>query len=94
MSYFGQRLNIYFSCEREQLSNRLITMLRTSVSPAAPGRATEPAAAPLGPPGSLEQQGGGPRHHVPPDPPPPCQGRKTSRAAGGRGAAAALSSRG
>lgn len=29
MSYFGQRLKIYFSCEQEKLSNRLIIILET-----------------------------------------------------------------
>lgn len=29
MSYFGQRLKIYFRCEREQLSNRLIMILES-----------------------------------------------------------------
>lgn len=39
MSYFGQRLKIYFSREREQLSNRLIMILETQASPAPRGRA-------------------------------------------------------
>lgn len=38
MSYFGQRLKIYFSCEREQLSNRLIMILETQASPVPQGR--------------------------------------------------------
>lgn len=39
MSYFGQRLKIYFSCERERLSNRLIMILETQASPVPWGRA-------------------------------------------------------
>lgn len=42
MSYFGQRLKIYFRCEREQLSNRLIMILESQVPPAAWGRNPEP----------------------------------------------------
>lgn len=34
MRYFGQRLKIYFRCEREQLSNRLIMILESHAPPA------------------------------------------------------------
>lgn len=42
MSYFGQRLKIYFRCEREQLSNRLIMILESQAPPAPRGRNPEP----------------------------------------------------
>lgn len=41
MSYFGQRLKIYFRCEREQLSNRLIMILESQAPPAPQGRNPE-----------------------------------------------------
>lgn len=41
MSYFGQRLKIYFRCEREQLSNRLIMILESQAPPALQGRNPE-----------------------------------------------------
>lgn len=60
MSYFGQRLKIYFSCEQEQLSNRLIMILETQeLSPA-------PWAALVGSCGSLRWVGQGPQCNVPP----------------------------
>lgn len=42
MSYFGQRLKIYFRCEREQLSNRLIMILESQVPPAHQRRTQSP----------------------------------------------------
>lgn len=42
MSYFGQRLKIYFRCEREQLSNRLIMILESQAPPAPRSRTPDP----------------------------------------------------
>lgn len=41
MSYFGQRLKIYFRCKQEQLSNRLIMILESQAPPAPRGRTPE-----------------------------------------------------
>lgn len=92
MSYFGQRLKIYFSCEREQLSNRLITILEIAGVSSAPGQSSRsPGQRQQVPEGSPRREGGGPRCNGPLDQLPSCRGGKKRwwcrrRARRGRGA--------
>lgn len=80
MSYFGQRLKIYFSCEREQLSNRLITILEIAGVSSAPGQSSRsPGQRRRVPEGSPRREGGGPRCNGPLDPLPSCRGGKKRR---------------
>lgn len=94
MSYFGQRLKIYFSCEREQLSNRLIMILETQASPVPQGRPAGVLSSTNGSPRVPESGGWGTPVQRPPDPLPSCQGGRNPRATAGRGEAAVLSRRG
>lgn len=76
MSYFGQRLKIYFRCEREQLSNRLIMILESQAPPAPRGRDPDP-----------EPGGWGITVQHPPGPLPPCWGGRKPVCCGGSRAA-------
>lgn len=88
MSYFGQRLKIYFRCEREQLSNRLIMILESQEPPSSRGSNPERALGAFGGLLRVSEPGGwGITVQHPPAPLPSCRGGRNPTCCGGRRAA-------